>query len=152
MKLVRFISGWCVAAKETKMRFSTMSISAAFLMAVWQFSVPAATAQVESPSPGLSSPDPSASAASIPDQKLDAVAAALEHVASLKQDYEQRLAAAPAQPDKQRIVAEANDALAKAVTDQGLSVEEYEKIMEVAQNDLDVRGKLIQRLHPRSPQ
>jgi Domain of unknown function (DUF4168) len=134
------------------MRFSTTSISAAFLMAVWQLSVPAATAQVGSPSPGLSSPDPSVPAARIPDQKLDAAAAALEHVASLKQDYEQRLAAAPALSDQQRIVAEANNALAKAVTDQGLSVEEYDKIMEVAQNDLDVRGKLIQRLHPPAKQ
>jgi hypothetical protein len=126
------------------MRFSTTPISAAFLIAAWQLSVPAATAQVESPSsPGLSAPTPG-----IPDQKLDAAAAALGRVASLKQDYEQKLAAAPASPDKERIVAEANDALAKAVTDQGLSVEEYHSIMEVAQNNLDVREKILQRLRP----
>ena len=51
---------------------------------------------------------------------------------SLKQDYQQRItAAAPA--DKERIVNEANSALQKAVTDQGLSVEEYNSILEVAQ-------------------
>jgi hypothetical protein len=130
------------------MRFSTTPISAAFLVAAWQLSVPVATAQVESPSPGLSSPDRSAPTPGIPDQKLDAAAAALGRVASLKQDYEQKLAAAPANPDKERIVAEANDALAKAVTDQGLSVEEYHAIMEVAQNNLDVREKILQRLRP----
>ena len=125
------------------MSFLTRSISAAVLMAAWQLSVPAASAQLESPSPA-----PSAPAQSIPDQKLDAAAAALQHVAGLKQDYEQRLAAAPAVPDKERIIAEANDALEKAVTDQGLSVDEYNTIMEVAQNDLNVRDKILQRLHP----
>jgi hypothetical protein len=125
------------------MRFLARSISAAVLMAAWQLSVPAANAQVKSPSPGLSAPVPS-----IPDQMLDAAAAALERVANLKQSYEERLAAAPAQPDKERIVAEANLALTKAVTDQGLSVEEYDTIMEVAQNDLDVREKILQRLRP----
>ena len=53
---------------------------------------------------------------------------------TLTQDYQQRItAAAPA--DKERIVNEANSALVKAVTDQGLSVEEYNSILEVAQND-----------------
>jgi hypothetical protein len=129
------------------MQFWKRSISAAVLIAAWQFSVPAATAQVEPPAPGLSAPTPS-----IPDQKLDAAAAALERMVRLKQEYEQRLAATPARPDQERIVAEANDALAKAVTDQGLSLDEYDAIMQVAQNDLDVRGKIIQRLHPPTEQ
>jgi Domain of unknown function (DUF4168) len=34
----------------------------------------------------------------------------------------------------------------KAVTDQGLSVEEYTTILKVAQNDPVVRGKLVQRM------
>ena len=36
----------------------------------------------------------------------------------------------------------------KAVTDRGLSVEEYTSILEVAGNDPDVRQKIIQRIHP----
>jgi Domain of unknown function (DUF4168) len=83
----------------------------------------------------------------IPDQKLDAAAAAIERVASLKQDYQQRIAvAAPA--DKERILNEAVNALAKAVTDQGLSVEEYVSFLVVAQNDPDVREKIRQRIRP----
>jgi hypothetical protein len=87
-------------------------------------SVPAANAQVQSPSPGLSDQSPN-----ISDQKLDAVATAIERVASLKQDYQQRIAAA-APSDKERIANEAINALAKAVTDQGLSLEEYDSILE----------------------
>ena len=58
------------------MRFLTRSISAAVLMAAWQLSAPAASAQVQTPAPS-----PSAPASNIPDQKLDAAAAALERVA-----------------------------------------------------------------------
>jgi len=93
---------------------SALLIAAGFLF------VPVAHAQVQSPPPGLSQQPPN-----IPDQKLDAAAAAIERVASLKQDYQQRIAAA-APADKERILNEAVNALAKAVTDLGLSVEEYD--------------------------
>ena len=122
------------------MRVLMWPTAAALLIAVGLLSVPAANAQVQSPSPGLSDPSPN-----IPDQKLDAAAAAIERVASLKQDYQQRIAAA-APSDKERIANEAINALAKAITDQGLSVEEYDSILEVAQNDPEVREKIRQRI------
>ena len=122
-------------------------LSAAVLMAGWHSShiaiANAQDAQRGAPSPGLSTPAPS-----ITEQKLDATAAALQRVTSLKKTYEQQLAEAPALADKERIVAEANDALEKAVADQGLSVEEYSSILEVAQNDPEVRGKILQRIRP----
>jgi hypothetical protein len=36
----------------------------------------------------------------------------------------------------------------KAVTDRGLSVEEYSSILQLAENDPGVREKIIQRIHP----
>ena len=63
------------------------------------------------------------------------------------QDYQQRIAAA-GPSDKERIANEAINALAKAITDQGLSVEEYDSILEVAQNDPEVREKIRQRIRP----
>ena len=50
-------------------------LAAAVLTVVWILSVPAANAQLELPSPGPSDQTPN-----IPDQKLDATAAALEQV------------------------------------------------------------------------
>jgi hypothetical protein len=126
---------------ETLTRF----LFAAALMAGWYSSVPTANAQKaqsEAPSPGLSSPAPS-----IAEQKLDAAAAALKRVVSIEDTYGRRLAEAP-QAEKERIVAEANDALERAVADQGLSVEEYSSILEVAKNDPEVRGKILQRINP----
>jgi uncharacterized protein DUF4168 len=104
--------------------------------------VPAANAQVQSPLPGLSDQPPN-----ITEQKLDAAAAAIEQVASLKQDYQRRIAEA-APSDKEGILNEAITALTKAVTDQGLSVEEYDSILEVAQNDPDILEKIRQRIRP----
>ena len=136
------------------MRVLMWPTAAALLIAVGLLSVLAANAQVQSPSPGLSDQSPDISdqkldavpglsdqSPNISDQKLDAVATAIERVASLKQDYRQRIAAA-APSDKERIV------LAKAVTDQGLSLKEYDSILEVAQNDPEVRGKIRQRIRP----
>jgi hypothetical protein len=120
------------------MRVLMRSTAASLLIAAAFLFVPAANAQVQSSSPGLSEQPPN-----ITDQKLDAAAA----VASLKQDYQQRIAvAAPA--DKERILNEAVNALAKAVTDQGLSVEEYVSFLVVAENDPDVREKIRQRIRP----
>lgn len=124
------------------------SLSAAVLMSGGYLSAPIANAQSpqnETPPPGLSTPAPN-----ITEQKLDVAAAAIQRVASLKKTYEQRLAQAP-QGQKEQIVSEANDALEKAVTDQGLSVEEYSSILEVAQNDPEVRGKILQRIRPSQP-
>ncbi len=124
------------------MQPSMPSLAVAILSAACLLSVPAANAQNPSPSQSQQPASPN-----ISDQKLDAAAAALEHVASIKQSYQQKIAAAPSS-EKERIAGEANQAMTKAVTDQGLSVEEYTSIMQVAQNDPSVREKLLKRIHP----
>jgi hypothetical protein len=118
-------------------------LAATAVMLAW---VPAASAQsgkADAPSPGATGPS-----SNITDQKLDAAAAALQRVVSLQQQYRERLAQTPDASDQQRLIAQANSELAKAVTDQGLSVEEYSSIMQVAQNDPAVRGKILQRIEP----
>ena len=71
------------------MRVLMRSAATILLIAMRFFFVPAASAQVQSPSPDLSQKPQN-----IPDQKLDAVAAAIGRVAILKEDYHQRIAAA----------------------------------------------------------
>ena len=126
------------------MRLLIPSVAAAALMAAAQLCVPA-NAQNPSPSPA---PEQSAPAPNLSDQNLDAAAAALGQVASLLRDYQQRLLAATEPADKQRIAQEGNGALKKAVEDQGLTIEEYNSIIVVAQNDPEVRNKILQRMHP----
>jgi len=95
----------------------------------------------------ITSAGSSTSAPDLSDQKLSAVAAALERVVTLQRDYRQRIPETEAPADKERIVAEANNELTKAVTEQGLSVEEYTSILNVARDDAEIRGKILQHIH-----
>ena len=124
------------------MRVSMQHFARAVLTASWLLFVPGANAQNQSASPKAQNQSASPN---IPDQKLDAAAAALDRVTSIKQNYQQKMATA-APSDKDRIAGDANNAMKKAVTDQGLSVDEYTSILRVAQNDPGVREKLLQRL------
>jgi hypothetical protein len=106
------------------MKFSMYLLTGAVLIAAAHAASPALSAEAKSATP----PGFSQSAPDIPDQKLDAAATALKHIATLQQDYRQQMA--------------------KGVTDQGLSIDEYADIMEVAQNDPGVRQKILQRVGP----
>ena len=126
--------------EEKEMRLFTRSLAAAILTAGCYLSIPTVNVQAQAPS------GPSISARDLSDQKLNAVVAALERVASLRNDYRQRIAEAEAPAEKERIVAEANKELSKAVTEQGLSVEEYTSILDAARDNPEVRDKLIQHI------
>jgi len=123
---------------------STIGFCAMTLAATGLFLAPAAVhAQTQTPStPPATKPAP---ATDISEQKLDAAAKAVKNVSTIRDSYEQKLIKAPAD-QKSKLADEASDAMAKAVKDQGLSVEEYTSIIEVAQNDPVVRNKLLQRL------
>lgn len=123
---------------------STIGFCAMTLAATGLFLAPAAVhAQTQTPSTApTTKPAP---ATDISEQKLDAAAKAVKNVSTIRDSYEQKLIKAPAD-QKAKLADEASDAMAKAVTDQGLSVEEYTSIIEVAQNDPVVRNKLLQRL------
>ncbi len=104
-------------------------IAGTALVAAWHLSAVPANAQTQAPNNNvLASPGLSQSQPNITDQKLDKVAAALERIASLQQDFRKQVA--------------------KAVTDQGLSIDEYAEIMDVAQNNAQVRQKIVSRIAP----
>jgi len=122
------------------LRRLTQIFAVAALVAAWHGS---ASAQAQSPSPQGSQP-----ATNLSDQKLDQTAAAMQNVVKVKQDYQQRLQSA-SESDRERITKEASDALKSAVTEQGLSVEEYSSILVVAQSDPEVQKKLLERIQPK---
>ena len=123
---------------------STIGFCAMTLAATGLFLAPAVHAQAQT-TPPTTKPVRPAPAADISEQKLDAAAKAVKTVSTIRDSYEQKLIKAPTD-QKAKLADEASDAMAKAVKDQGLSVEEYTSIIEVAQNDPVVRNKLLQRL------
>jgi hypothetical protein len=125
---------------------STTALYAMTLTVAGLLVLPTANAVGQTPSaPPSTAPGPSNAPQNIPDKKLDAAAAAVKSVSAVKNTFDQRVAKAPA-GEKERLAGEAEHAMTKAVTDQGLSVEEYVTIMKVAQNDPIVRDKLIERM------
>jgi hypothetical protein len=134
---------------QSTIRFGTSRFGtwcALTLTAAGLLVMPAAQAQQQSPSgPSVTTPSPTTTPTIIPDKKLDAAAAAVKKVTVIKNNYDQQLAQAPV-AEKERLQGEAGNAMAKAVTDQGLSVEEYTTILTAAQKDPAVRDKLLQRM------
>lgn len=124
------------------MHRSIISFAIVVLNAGWLIAQPA-LAQNQTVKP--SGPDAATPNASVSDQKLDQAAAAVENVQKVHDSYAQKLASAPP-TEKTKISDEATAATMKAVTDQGLSVEEFNSIMHLAQNDQNVRDKLMKRL------
>ena len=88
---------------------------------------------------------PNAPSATISDQKLKEAATAIPQVEGIRQNYQQQLAEAPA-GDKQRIQNQAGDEMKKAISDQGLSIPEYNSILQTAQQDPEIRARLIQQM------
>jgi len=125
---------------------SILGSCAVTVAAVVALTAATAGAQTQTPAaPPEKMPPKSATQAPISDKKLDATAAAVKNVSAIRQSYEGKLAKATG-AEKGRLVDEATNAMTKAVTDQGLSVDEYTSIIEVAQNDPEVRNKLLQRM------
>ena len=131
----------CTQHKAARTQLS-QSVAAGVLSVAALLLSPAANAQMsQTPAPPQAqSPSPT-----ISDEKLNAAAAAIGQVTSIRQSYEPKIAGA-APSDKQRMTDEANTAMKKAVTDQGLTVDEYNSIIRTAQNDPGVRQKLAQRI------
>ena len=128
------------------MKKSIAGICATALAAVGLLTIPAAQGQQQSPSsPSVPARPTAPMRTDIPDSKLDATAKAVKKISSVKDSYDQKLAQAPA-TERNKLADEADAAAKKAITEQGLSVDEYTTILEVAQSDATVRDKLIQRL------
>jgi hypothetical protein len=129
--------------EEKEMQLFTRSLAAAILTTGCYLSTPQVNVLAQSPPSG-----PSTSAPELSDQKLSATAAAMERVVSIRKDYGQRLAAVEEPAEKERILAEGNKELTKAVTEQGLSVEEYSSILDAAKDNPEIRDKLLQHIRP----
>ena len=141
----------CTEYNATRRRLP-QTLAAAALGVAGLVLLPAANAQMTPPqarpqaqSPQTQPPQAQSPSPTISDEKLNAAAAAIGHVTSIRQNYERKISEA-SPSDKQRLTEEANNALQKAVAAQGLSVDEYNSIIRTAQNDPAVRQKLAQRI------
>jgi len=92
--------------------------------------------------PGQTPQSPPGPAASIPDTTVNEAGAALHDVAKLQQKYQGQFeAASPEQ--KQGLSQKANAGAVQAIQSHGLSIEEYSNVMRTAQNNPQLKQRVL---------
>ncbi len=77
------------------------------------------------------------------DTMVHKVGTALRHVATIRQTYEQRAKAANTQQQIQDLNDQAHKEMVKAISDQGLSVQQYQQAIQMAQANATLRQRVI---------
>ena len=76
------------------------------------------------------------------DMMVQKVGTALRHVAMIRQQYSQRTQSVNSQ-QRQTLTDQANKDMLKAIRDQGLSVQQYDQAIQMAQNDATLKQRLL---------
>ncbi len=90
------------------------------------------------PAPGLGSGQNQMS-----DAMVQKVGNALRHVAAIRQQYAPRVQSADSQQQKRDLSAQAEAEMLKAIGDQGLSAQQYDQAIQLAQADPTLRQRLV---------
>jgi len=83
------------------------------------------------------------SGATISDETIAKAGAAFKRVSEISGAYSPRLAAAPTPDERVHLISEELVAATTAVSDQGLTVDQYNNVMETAQSDPGVKERLL---------
>ncbi|WP_367714317.1 DUF4168 domain-containing protein (plasmid) [Nitratireductor sp. GISD-1A_MAKvit] len=113
-------------------------VAAAFVFTAGATTLAPALAQDAVPTPA-----PNRQAQSFDEKKLEAFTVAFLAVSDVKQQYSERFRQAPGETEKQQVQSEATKKMEQAVdqTD-GISVDEYNEIIQTAQTDETLAKKL----------
>jgi len=79
----------------------------------------------------------------IPDAVVHRVGTALRNVTTINKTYEQRAKAAETQQQVQDLDVQTRNEMLKAISDQGLSVQQYRQALQRAQTNSTLRKRLI---------
>jgi excinuclease UvrABC ATPase subunit len=88
------------------------------------------------------SPTVSSQQGQMSDAMVSKVGTALRHVATIRQQYSQRAQGADSQ-QQQALSDQAKNEMVKAIGDQGLSVQQYQQAIQMAQNDETLKRRLL---------
>jgi Domain of unknown function (DUF4168) len=89
-------------------------------------------------------PDAGRSNADLSDDMIAKVGTAVGHVAAIQQDFSPRIAAAVSPDEKQGLQQEAGAAVVQAISDQGLTIDQYNEVVSAAQTDPDLEERILE--------
>jgi GTP1/Obg family GTP-binding protein len=93
--------------------------------------------------PPSGAPSGAVSGANMPDATVKKVGAALRQVSQIEQTYSQRLQSANTPMEKQDISKQASGAAVTAITQQGLTIDQYKQVIQAAQNDPALKQRVL---------
>jgi hypothetical protein len=107
-----------------------------------------APAQEQPPQAQQEAPGAQQQAVNPSEDKLESVAKAYVKVQAVQQEYGPKIQAAQKPEEAKQLENEANQQMEKAVNDAGgVTVNEYTQILQAAQQDQQLRARLIQHIH-----
>jgi hypothetical protein len=89
------------------------------------------------------SPGMAAQGTDMSDATVNKVGAALRNVLQIKQGYSQRMQGASTQAERQEVASQADGAAATAVTQQGLSVDQYNRVLLAARTNPALKQRVL---------
>jgi hypothetical protein len=93
-------------------------------------------------------PSGAVSGANMSDATVKKVGAALRQVAQIQETYSQRLQSANTPMQKQDISKQASDAAVTAITQQGLTIDQYSQVIRAAQRDPALKERVLAAAGP----
>lgn len=79
----------------------------------------------------------------VADEMVAKVGAAVGQVAMIRQEYTQRVQSAGTDDERDQLADQAQQAAVRAISDQGISVTEYNEVVSAAENNPDLEDRLI---------
>lgn len=102
-----------------------------------------AAAQAGSNSAAPQGPGAAQQQAQVDDMTVHKVGTALRHVAAIRQQYLKQAQATKSPQQQADLTTQAKQDMVKAISSQGLSVDQYEQVIQLAQNNPNLRQRLI---------
>ena len=78
----------------------------------------------------------------VPDQMVMKMGRALAEIAEVEQQLADRVDTVESEADKEQLAAEADRAIADAVSDQGLTITQFNQVVRAADDDPDLRDRI----------
>ncbi|HET8997543.1 MAG TPA: DUF4168 domain-containing protein [Acetobacteraceae bacterium] len=79
----------------------------------------------------------------VSDDMVAKVGAAVGQVAMIRQEYTERVQSAGDDGERDRLAEKAQQAAVKAISDQGISVSDYNEVVSAAENNPELEDRLI---------
>ncbi len=81
--------------------------------------------------------------ADVPDETVSQVGKAVSEIIKLRQSLEENMATAQSEDERQSLANQAETAAVRAISDQGLTIDEYNEVITSAQADPDLEERVL---------